>query len=197
MALPDQPTVLAAGRYAYPYSDPPFTFTVPTGWTLDEGRAFRRTDGPIGDVVKFWGSMRIAAKDAACTEAPEPGIGHTAAALVADMDANPGLAATAPRSISVGGLNGQMIDVATAPGWTRPCPFSGGKRSVMLITDVDPASGPFWGVGDRDKIRVIALDIGGGENFVITIDSANGATFESTVAAAMPVIESTAFGPRK
>jgi hypothetical protein len=67
---------------------------------------------------------------------------------------------------------------------------------VSLITDVDPAPGPIWGVRDHGKIRVIALDIGGGENFVITIDSLNGSTFDSTVAAAMPVIESMVFGSR-
>jgi len=196
MALPSPGTVLAAGTYAEPAYDPPFTFAVPTGWTMLDDLALLRTDGPKGDVVMFWGSMRIAAKDAECTQAPEPGIGHTAAALIADMAANPALAASAPRPISVGGLNGQMIDVAIAPGWTRPCPppFSARTPVVSLITDVDPASGPYWGVKDHGKIRVIALDIGGGENAVITIDSANGSTFDSTDAAAMPIIESLAFG---
>lgn len=195
MALPSPPAVLAAGRYAYSASDPPFTFTVPVGWTLNEEDTVRRTDGPIDDIVNVLHGMRIAAKDAACTEAPAPGIDHTAAALVADMAANPALAASAPRSISIGGLNGQMIDVAIAAGWTRPCPFTDGKPGVTLITDVDLATGPFWGLTDHNKIRIIALDTGGGENVVITVDSADGKTFDSTVAAAMPVIESFVFKP--
>ena len=199
MTLPSPPTALAAGSYAaYQDSNAPFTFTVPAGWTMLDDLALIRTDGPQGDVVMFWGSMRIASKDAACPETPEAGVGHTAAALIADLAANTGLAASAPQSISVGGLNGQMIDVRIAPDWTRPCPppFTAGMPVVPLITDVDPASGPSWGVKDHGKVRVIALEVPGGENFVITIDSAGGSSFDSTVTAAMPIIESMAFGSR-
>lgn len=144
--------------------------------------------------------MRATVNDAACTETPDPKIGHTAEDLIAEFSSRPGIIASAPRSISVGGLNGQWIDLNLASDWTTTCPFDPTTRTVTLFTDVDPASGdgtPFWGVSGDEHLRMIALDDTAGSTVLIVINSTAASTFDALVAESMPVIESFKFNVKR
>ncbi len=186
------------GSYIYDLAQPAVTFTVPEHWLMTETfpRHFGlRPDNFVAeDSIRTWYDMRIAAKDGACSEAPEPGLDHTAADLLADFIARPGLEATTPRPITLGGLGGHWVDLDLADGWTTPCPFTDGVAAVTLfVDDAVPDENAFWGVSGPGRMRLFVLDDGVASNVLITIDSAGGASFDDLVAAAMPVIETFDF----
>jgi hypothetical protein len=172
---------------------------VPNGWSApDLGPAdfsLHRTSGRPEDAVKVFLDMRRAAKDSACTEGPEPGVGATAQALVDDLREDPSLQVSTPSPITVNGLQGLVIDVTLAAGTTKTCPFSSGKPTVPLVVDTVAGQGPYWGIGPGERIRLVVLDIPAANNIVVAIDSANGATFDDLVNATMPLIESFSLTP--
>ena len=149
--------------------------------------------------VSTWYDMRIAAKDAACTEQPEPGVGHTASDLVADFTTRPGIVATTPEPVSVGGLEGQSFDLALSPDWTATCPqFPELGAGVPLFIDDLPDDllvngNPYWGVSGTERLRMIVLDDGHGSTVLITLTAPDAATFDRLVAVTMPVIDTFAF----
>lgn len=189
-------SALAPGTYAVTVSSGRVTFTVPSGWSVPQvgpdSSDFRLhlDAGPADDVVNVFFNMRRAAKDAACTEAPEPGVGSTAQALVADLTKDRNLHVSSSAPITVGGNSGYVLDLTIAPTATRTCPFASGAPSVPLIVDTIAGSGPFWGVGPAEKIRLVILDAPRETNIVVVIDSLNGASFDQLVGASMPIVQS-------
>jgi hypothetical protein len=149
--------------------------------------------GPSEDTVQVFFDMRRAAKDEACTEAPEPSVPPTVEALIADLAADPNLEVSQPSDVAVEGGAGQAIDIALAPGVTKTCPFAEGQPGVPLIVDQHAGEGAFWGVGPDERIRLVALQSERGHNIVVTIDSAGGSSFDALAAATMPIVESFVF----
>jgi hypothetical protein len=188
---------LAPGTYTYFANGGGTTFTVPDGWTAPAygplDFALAPADAAAGDWIRVFYDMRVASKDPACPEAGEPGIGATAADIVGDIAANPGIDATTPQPITIGGLEGRMVDLALADGWTATCPFDPTNPAVAYIVDTIPTEGPFWGIGGDNRQRLIVLDHPDVTNVVLLIESADGSTFDALVEAAMPVLESFSF----
>ncbi len=191
---------LPAGTFvthAFPYRA---TYTVPAGWEnpadWDTGFVIRPTSATSDSGIDGWTGMAILSQADGCPDVNEPGRGHAAADFVDFLKTNPGLKTSKPTSISIGGLQGTMIDLAVAPTWTRTCPYSEGKPYVPLIKD-NPGPGVNWGIGGKERMRMIILDAGGGNVIGILVDSIDGATFDALVAQAMPVIESMTFGSTK
>ena len=184
---------LAPGTYVVGVDAATVTFTVPDGWSVPSmgnlDFILNPTSGPADDVVRIFFDAHRAAKDAACTEAPEPSVGTTAAALIADLQADRDLLTSTPKPITVGGLSGQYIDVVIGASTQRTCPFASGAPTVPLIVDDIAGEGPFWGIGVAERERLVILDRGDGRNVVIVIDSILGSSFNELAAAAMPVIE--------
>jgi len=189
-------SALAPGTYAVVVSSGRVTFTVPSGWSVPQvgpdSSDFRLhlDAGPADDVMNVFFNMRRAAKDAACTEAPEPGVGSTAQALVADLTKDRNLHVSSSAPITVGGNSGYVVDLSIAPTATRTCPFSSGAPSVPLVVDTIAGTGPFWGVGPAEKIRLVILDAPRVTNVVVVVDSSKGASFDQLVGASMPVVQS-------
>jgi hypothetical protein len=193
---------LAPGAYTARMAAGRLELTVPTGWSSPTvtqlSLAFQRAAGPTDDTVQVFFDMRRAAKDARCTEWPEPGVGSAADAIATDLAGDANLAVTRGGPVSATGMTGEIIDVALAAGAKRTCPFSAGQPSVPLIVDTIPGEGAFWGVGPNERIRLVVLDADGGHNIVVAIDSADGSSFDDLVAATMPIVQSlgfTAAGP--
>jgi hypothetical protein len=204
-----EPTQLPAGRYLVRTRYGPTTFVLPGRWQVATQGFIDYSLSPVdaapGDSIRVFFDMHIAAKDATCTEAPEPGIDTSVRAMVADLVADDRISVSTPVSVTIGGLTGQRLDVRIAPSTTKTCPFSDGAPTVPLIVDdadyvpdhqgPEITNGPFWGVGPGERLRLILLDRPGEAqgNVVFVIDSADGTTFDTLVAAAMPVIESFTF----
>lgn len=188
---------MAPGTYTYFANGGGTTFTVPDGWAVPEfgplDFALTPTDAADGDSIRVFYDMRIASKDATCPETQEPGIGATAADIVGDIVANPGIDASAPQPITIGGLEGLTVELALVDGWTATCPFDPTTPTVAYIVDTVPTEGPFWGVGPGNRQRLIVLDRPTLSNVVFLIESADGSTFDALVEAAMPVLQTFSF----
>jgi hypothetical protein len=189
---------LAPGTYAFINNGGRTTFTVPDGWSVPTPGGLDFAIAPVDavgdDTVRIFYDMRIAARDDACSERPEAGIDATAAAIVASLAADPELDVSTPDAISLGGLDGLLVNVKLAPTATRACPFTDEVPAVPLLVDSVPGAGPFWGLTGFDaRQRIIVLDHPAATNVVLLIDSVDGASFDDLVAASMPVLASFRF----
>ena len=79
---------LAPGRYLVRSNVGPSTFAVPAAQIETMGLldySLAPMDAKPDDSLRVFFNMHISAKDAACTEAPEPGIDATVDAIVSDL----------------------------------------------------------------------------------------------------------------
>lgn len=149
-----------------------------------------------GDGIAVWAAVYVAAQDAACSESPDPGRGHRAADFIDLLTTHPGIVATAPAAVTVGGLKGSLVDVALAPSWKTACPFSEGTPFVPFVTDSQAGPpGLHQGIAGGERARLIFLDAKDGETILVYIDSADGTTFDAIVAQTEPIVESFVFKP--
>ncbi len=187
---------LEPGTYTSFVFDTPLTFTVPDGWKVFEdeigefGLALLENDGPC---LCIWRDVRVVATG--CVEEPQPGIGMAAAEITSWLSSRPGLMPSVPRAITIGGLDGYVVDVQMDPAWTETCPFSGGEPTVPTLIGTGISEGVLWGTGPDSAQRVYILDLGGENagNIAINVEVCCGVEFEERMAAVTPVIESFAF----
>ena len=136
---------LTAGTYSSATFQPMLTYTVPLDWTnfQDQPVIFGLVP-PGGD----WQSINPEKSDALIVldhvTAPRgPCLpGHSAistpAAYLRSLVRNPALSVTPPRSVTIGGLSGFVVDLRIRKTWTKACPFSHGQPFVQTITDLSP-----------------------------------------------------------
>lgn len=176
------------------------SYTVPAGWTNIEDCDYcfklAKQGGPAdGPGIIMFSDVAAHSQDPACPEVPEPGIAHTATAIATWLKGLPGLVATAPVPIAIGGLSGMMLDISVAPSWTRTCSFSGSDPVVTTFTHASAVSGFDWNVGATVHERVILLDSSGGRTLLVEVDAPDQVAFDTLVAESMPVIQSFQFKP--
>ena len=89
-----------------------------------------------------------------------PGLQRTPAAIAAWLARLPGLVVTPPVAVEVGGLEGVMVDLSIARGWTSPC---GNDSSVSTFTlpDAVPAHASVLTVDPKRRVRYVLLEIEG------------------------------------
>lgn len=102
---------------------------------LPPGGDFAGLDDGTSDKVAIYGpvhalSRRCAVKGQITTE--PTGVGHTAQAIAHELSTRPGVIGTDPRAITVGGLQGYLVDLRLDPHWTRTC-FFNDVPSVPMI----------------------------------------------------------------
>jgi hypothetical protein len=126
-----------------------------------------------------------------------PGVGAAVDEIVAAIVVRPGVVTTQPTSVTIGGLDGQMLDVHLASSWTGGCQAPEGPVVGMpIVVQAGPGMGPVAGIGPDHPIRLILLDLGGDRTMAIVaygIEPTTDAEFNEQVARAMPVIESFEF----
>ena len=189
---------LDAGTYVYDQAQPNVTLEVPDHWYLSEAMprhfGLHPEDVSVDESVRIWFDMRVASTDPACPEVPQAGVGHSAGDLVRAFTTNPGIAASAPKPFSVGGLDGQVLDVGLAPDWKQACPFTDNVPSVPLFVDDDVEGEPaFWGVSGHERLRLAVLDDRHGSNVMVTIDSTSGTTLDALEGTAKPILDTFRF----
>lgn len=183
---------LAAGLHSTANLLIPVTFQVPDGWTkeLDVAGSFQLVSpampsGHIG-IRPDW----AIAIQTECTPDPEPGLGRTVDDLVAWLTEHPGLVATDPQPVEIGGLEGQVLDVSKDSEWSGPC-----EGRVWLFTHVGTIDDPgWWDAADGRRLRFYVLDAGDGHTATIHVETDDEASFEAFVDAATPIVESFDFG---
>ena len=183
-------------------------YTVPAGWANQSDYPSDYTfmpaaeySGAAGDPngtashgIYLFAWPAALADTATCANQVAPGIGHTPAALAASVASRPGVVATKPTPITVGGYSGLMLDIHLAPSWTRTCPGVTLPSAALLVNDGGSPSASNWGIGGTEQQRLILVDIGGGRTVAINVDdNSTPSRFAELVAQAMPIIATFQF----
>jgi hypothetical protein len=172
---------------------------VPTGWRNDEDLPgnfllYRLQDDQTVSGGSYLGIYQnVAAAATNCLEQPQPGVDRTPKALVQWFRSVPGLVASPPQTVTLGGLTGYRIDIQVAKG-KEACSFDGGAAvGTPLITGGGTSSLHHVAASDID-VRLIILGWEGG-NVTLEITSAKElfppGAYATTV---RPILDSVHFG---
>jgi hypothetical protein len=207
---------LTPGRHSaafQPYADsngnPPapspylreYLYTVPTGWSeLGNENGLGRPNDPGSMAVKLIQNVAPRSQASDCHEGVAPGIGRTSKAIADWLAGLPALVATSPQPITVGGYNGQLVDVSLAPTWTISC--FGDPPAPIDFLFTDPQATAEGGVSIREGLegsahaRYILVDVEKADfPLLIEITGPDEASWNDLVRAAMPIIETFQFTP--
>jgi len=179
------------------------SYTLPPGWNVLEDQPASFTAHHVLDntFVLLLAEPRMAAEiESGTTCGPfseAPGVAHGVDDIVAAIIARPGVGSTLPAPVTVGGYEGQILDLNVARSWTGGCQAPEGLIvGIPLLLGAGSGTGPTIGIGRDSAIRLILLDLTNGRTLSIAIfkpDASSASPFEEQVAVAMPVIESFEF----
>ncbi len=184
------------GTYMSSVFRPPITYTLPDGWLIaDDAPDYLALEPVTSDAtgIRVFRSPRAASQDPTCPIAVVPGVGTTARDLVDWIRARPGLVASAPVLVTMGGLAGLRLDVAIVAGWTPSCPFASGLPTVALFVGATDASFR-WVVAGSERLQLTVLDVPGAGTVVVDVDAFDGALMDGLLPAAAPILGSLKFG---
>ena len=172
-------------------------YTVPAGWgNPEEDRAeyvIARTD--LGEDASIWllSDETAHAQGPGCPENTiDASVGRKPDQLASWLRSRPGLTATAPAAVSVGGLSGLTLDVSLKPSWTHSCPGGGTGPNMQLFADSDGNEHDV-SVHGGVPMRIWLLDLGDGRSLVLFVNAKDKATFDGLLPAATSIIDSFRF----
>jgi hypothetical protein len=115
---------------------PHLTFTAPAGWanSLDRERSYTLKPADNGMFFQVMSQVAIPEQNSACTAQRKAGAGTSVADFVKYLTKHPGLVASTPEAVTLGGYSGMKVSVHVRPDWTARCPTSIGP-AVELLTD--------------------------------------------------------------
>jgi hypothetical protein len=202
---------LEAGRYASQLFDPflpaegpwkprfgALTYEVPAGWDNIEESATNyrlarseRTEARID----LFSEVRAVSQADPCLEEPDPAIERSANALTDWLAGAPGVVSTDPIEVSVGGLDGWVLDLTMDPDWTPPCSLIDGEGGPygVLFTDGEPSEGFSWHVRPGTQLRLYVLDLGDGRALLIEIEIGDTANRAGLIDETAAIVASMAF----
>lgn len=186
-------SALPAGTYTTAAFQPPLTFTLPDGWELVSDTPTFVQLRPAGEAnlgIYLFRDAFALSQDETCPTTPEPGVGTTGTELVAWLRGLPGVVASTPALVTVGGLRGSSIDLAIRADWTASCPFANGLPTVPLIRNdgIDR-----WVLAGSERLRFYILDVPGGGTVIVDVDDFEGSQIDTLIADATPIIRSFEF----
>jgi hypothetical protein len=157
--------------------------TLPDGWTLD-GSTFWHSDNAY---IELLPDRSVMAAD--CDLGPEPGVGRTATEIATTLASRDGLATSQPRTVTVGGLSGQQIDIRLQPGWTKPCQSADDDTPMVpLVGTLDEKN--LWNYNAAmpgEQFRYLILDAPGRHNLLVSICALEPEQLERVVIPAMEI----------
>lgn len=173
------------------------SYTVPEGWTNSEDWPNEYVLQPQS-VHDFTGifmanEIVIASQADGCPEEPDPSVGRSVAEMTAWLTTAEGIVASDPIDVSIGGLEGTMIDLQLDPAWTETCPFSGGAPVRALFVGPTPDVGIHWGIGGDAHMRVYLLDRGDGTALIIDVEGSDEDSYQALLTEATEIVESIEF----
>lgn len=187
-----------AGEYDTEMFTPTLHYAVPDGWVNAEDlpgnfQLYRNDDSQDGvDGGSYIGIYADVHAPAPCKEAWAPGVGTTPAELADWYRHHPGLAASRPRAVTVGGLPGLLLDLPLRQGWDGTCPWSDGRPVVSVLVGGGVSQLAHTVIG-KVHVRLVLLQWGT-RNVTIEITSVPGQhTRKEFLELAQPVLDSLRF----
>ena len=198
---------LPPGRYPSQYFDPfvmvggnwtprynALSYQVPAGWSnpADWPTQFtlQRQGTTTDDGIHAWSQVTAVSEQAPCDQGPNPNVSPTATALSDFLVHAPGIVATAPAPVTIGGLSGFRMDVSMDPSWTSTCPFSNGQPIRMVLVGQTPDSGFSWALVPGMRSRLWILDLGNAGAMVVDAEGETQAAFDAIADEATSIVES-------
>ncbi len=174
---------------------PPLTYTVPDGWVTGDQPTeyvFKIGSDTSNDGIFLFRDPLAHSQASDCPATADRTVGTSPKELTAWIASLPGLDATTPKAVTVGGLPGYTLDIRLAPSWKHACPYSDGEPVVPLIVGSGPNNGLDWGVG-ATGMRIWVLDAGADRRVWIDMEAGDRLTFDQLVQRATPVFDSFEF----
>jgi hypothetical protein len=148
---------------------------------------------PNDPYVIAWTNVAIGNDLDACVVKPTVGAGNTVQDWIDMLQAHPGLDATTPTPIDLGGSKGQSIEVTVKPGYSA-CP-SNGTQAVTFIIDTDPVAGTIpYGVGTGQRMLLDIIDVDGKTVILQVYGPTNRDTFLNVTQKTRDLIDTFKFG---
>jgi hypothetical protein len=199
---------LPAGTYVSEAFMPPLTYTVPEGWKMLEDHlgeyVLNPADAPFdprqGLTVNVWRDVWAPSPEF-CGALPVEEAGYSAPKITTWLASHEGLVATQPAPVTVGGLDGFMIDAVISPSFTELCLPGLDEPIVWTLIGSGSSSSVHLGLTAAEAQRIYVLDLADGGNVAIVIisccDPKNGdldnAEFHKAIATVTPIVESFQF----
>jgi hypothetical protein len=183
------------------------SYSVPDGWAnyLDSPNSYGLTtqadyaatpgtecyDCPgTRDAVTVLGDPGPATLD--CLETMVEGVGTSASALANWLFSHPGLVATEPQSVTVGGRPATSLEVEPATDWTGTCDETNPFRAVPIFFREE---GYHWALPAGDRWQVTLVDLEDGHTVVIVVDTDPG-DLEAFIQETQDIVASFTIAPR-
>ena len=195
---PAQPTLYTSARFT-----PRTTVEVPPIWAVTADEAPALTISPlvieegaspqpteVAGIYLFHDAL-AASQDPACTSKPDDTVKADAKSLADWVSVRPGLTASRPTAVTIGGLSGWQVDAQIAPTWTTACPFADGSPSVNLLANGDGTIR--WVVFGTEKLKLAFLDIPGGGTVTVNRSVNDRTIFDGFVNETQPIVDSMTF----
>ena len=211
---------LDAGTFGSQYFDPrvdpgapwvpnygAVTVTVPDGWALgDDWPGYMRlttaahyaaekagTDPFNTEELYVVGQPFAAVGGGDCGSSAKPSVGdrRTPADLVAFLQAQSWLVVSKPVTDSIDGHPTTVVDLSVASGAKAGCPGDAAPNGNYLVGyGQEP-----WNleVDGQRKVRVMLIDLGGGDVVGVVMEGANAAALDAFVSEATPIVRSLHF----
>lgn len=133
---------LSAGPHRTEAFAASFSYTSPARWSNEEdingrylllppGSTRTGAEDATSDYIGAYTPVMAAAVD--CREDAEPGVGTSPEQIAAALVKRPGLAATAPKPVTLGTLKGTVVDLRLATGSVQGCPDD---PTVPVVTTI-------------------------------------------------------------
>ena len=197
--LPGCAGPLTAGTHRSIQFEPGFTYETvgATGdWlnVIDVPAVFKIDQAvPGAPYALLWSDASIAVQDASCSATPDPSKGRKAADWIAMLTSHPGLVATTPVDIDVGGRRpAQQVELVLDPGWTATCPQRVGPHVSFLTQPID-GSAAEYGLGGSERVLLTVVDIGRRTIVIESYGPVDPALFASSTRSVRTLIASFRF----
>ena len=177
---------LTAGTYTTLVMETPLTYTVPDGWANFEdlpgnfllvppGGSLEGVDAGTSDYVGVYDGAVAASAD--CEEHAQDGVDATAEAMAAWFAGLEGVEVTEPIPVTLGGLDGFMVDLSIDEDSPARCPYPGLEDlpTVPILIGDGPAS-LHHGVNPGFLFRLYLLDGDAGRPIAIEVIDVSGGT---------------------
>jgi hypothetical protein len=180
------------------------TYTVPDGWANSADFPERFSLTPSADFALEGGAepqsvhqielhwqYAATVQNAECSSEELTSVPRTVDGLVEWIRGLASLDASAPTAITIDGHSGQWLDIGVALSWTASCP-SETQPIAVFLTEAGNAGDTFAIVGGA-RVRLVFLDLGGGDIVMVDVYSSDPARFDSLAAQAMHIIQTFQF----
>lgn len=159
------PGQIPAGRWAMDIDPVRVTFDIPAGWeenSVPDLIWHRGSEGRFG----FTFVENIYAQPCGTRAPKEPPIGPTVDDLATALASLPGIAATGPTAVTLGGYPGKLVQIEL-PGTADPCPTGDGPNLWTIESVGQPAP-----LETGARTRLYVLDIEGARLVIVVTERA-------------------------